>query len=473
MGAFLRARREALQPEDVGLRRGSRRRARGLRREEVAELCDMSADYFARLERGSGPRPSQQTAAAIARGLRLAPDERDHLFLLCGHRTPHRRLRSEHVNPGLMRVLDRLQDTPAQVMGPLGETLLQTPPAVALLGEQLKRHAARPGDRDLGEPDPADPYPNRVRRASPAVRILDIMNQHGHLADFLQARRGQLQPQEVGLQTYGERRRVPGLRREELAMLAGISAPYYTRLEQGQSRNASREVLDAVASALRLDESERAHLHALARAPRQGRPAGRPRAERITPATSALLAAIEGTPAIVVGRRSDVLAWNRQGHGLFAGHLDPDSPNDPGRRPNMAKLVFLEAHTRDLYTDWPAKARAVVGNLRLTAGRYPNDPLLAGLIGELTMHSPEFATMWADHRILACDVADYEMRHPLVGTLTVTQQTLQSPQGNGPALVVATAAPGSPSATALTLLSHATAPQEATRPRREAEARTI
>ncbi|WP_093626301.1 helix-turn-helix transcriptional regulator [Streptomyces sp. 3213.3] len=136
LGAFLRARREALQPEDVGLRRGTRRRARGLRREEVAELCDMSADYFARLERGNGPQPSQQMAAAIARGLRLTPDERDHLFLLCGHRTPHRHLRGEHVNPGLMRILDRLQDTPAQVMGSLGETLLQTPPAVALLGEQ-------------------------------------------------------------------------------------------------------------------------------------------------------------------------------------------------------------------------------------------------------------------------------------------------------------------------------------------------
>ncbi|NUL06940.1 helix-turn-helix domain-containing protein [Streptomyces lunaelactis] len=298
------------------------------------------------------------------------------------------------------------------------------------------------------------------------------MNKHGHLADFLQARRGQLRPEDVGLRTYGERRRVPGLRREELAMLAGISAPYYTRLEQGQSRNASREVLDAIASALRLDESERAHLHALARAPKRGRPAGRPRAERIAPATSALLAALESTPAIVIGRRSDVLAWNRPGHGLFAGHLDPGSPNDPGQRPNMARLTFLDAHTRDLYTDWPAKARAVVGNLRLTAGRYPDDPLLAGLIGELTMRSPEFATMWADHRILACDVADYEMRHPLVGTLTVTQQTLQSPQGSGPSLVVATADPGSPFATALNLLAHATAPQEATQPRHVAETHT-
>ncbi|SEL31795.1 helix-turn-helix transcriptional regulator [Streptacidiphilus jiangxiensis] len=136
LGAFLRARREALQPEDVGLRRGPRRRTRGLRREEVAELCEMSADYFARLERGDGPQPSRQMAAALARGLRLTTDERDHLFLLCGHRAPDRQTRSEHVSPGLMRILDRLQDTPAQVMGPLGETLLQTPPAVALLGDQ-------------------------------------------------------------------------------------------------------------------------------------------------------------------------------------------------------------------------------------------------------------------------------------------------------------------------------------------------
>ncbi|MBE8517429.1 helix-turn-helix domain-containing protein [Amycolatopsis sp. H6(2020)] len=136
LGAFLRARREALQPEDVGLRRGTRRRTSGLRREEVAELCDMSADYFARLERGTGPHPSEQMLAAIARGLRLTLDERDHLFLLAGHRTPHRALRGEHVSPGLMRVLDRLQDTPAQVMGALGETLVQTPPATALLGDQ-------------------------------------------------------------------------------------------------------------------------------------------------------------------------------------------------------------------------------------------------------------------------------------------------------------------------------------------------
>ncbi|WP_329056972.1 helix-turn-helix transcriptional regulator [Amycolatopsis sp. NBC_01488] len=136
LGAFLSTRRAALQPEDVGLRRGHRRRAPGLRREEVAELCTMSADYFARLERGNGPQPSEPMVAAIARGLRLTPDERDHLFLLAGYRTARRDLRSQHVSPGLMRVMDRLTGSTAQVMGPLGETLLQTPSAVALLGDE-------------------------------------------------------------------------------------------------------------------------------------------------------------------------------------------------------------------------------------------------------------------------------------------------------------------------------------------------
>lgn len=136
LGAFLRARREALQPEDVGLRRSPRRRTSGLRREEVAELCDMSVDYLARLERGSGSQPSQQMIAAIARGLRLTPDERDHLFLLSGHRQFDHQLRGGHISPGLMRVMDRLRDTPAQIMGSVGDTLLQTPPAVALLGDQ-------------------------------------------------------------------------------------------------------------------------------------------------------------------------------------------------------------------------------------------------------------------------------------------------------------------------------------------------
>src|SRR5450759_924288 len=128
---FLRTRREALQPEDVGLPRGQRRRTGGLRREEVAVLCQMSTDYYSRLEQQRGPRPSEQILNAIARGLRLSLEERDHLFRLAGHNTPQRALSSDHVNPGLMRILDRLCDTPAEVITGLAETLVQTPPAIA------------------------------------------------------------------------------------------------------------------------------------------------------------------------------------------------------------------------------------------------------------------------------------------------------------------------------------------------------
>lgn len=136
LAEFLRGRREALQPEDVGLPRRPRRRARGLRREEVAELVGMSTDYYARLERGTGPQPSERMVAAIARGLRLSLAERDHLFLLAGHGTPRRALRGDHVGPGLMRVLDGMRDTPAQIMGGTGETLVQNAMATALLGDQ-------------------------------------------------------------------------------------------------------------------------------------------------------------------------------------------------------------------------------------------------------------------------------------------------------------------------------------------------
>jgi transcriptional regulator with XRE-family HTH domain len=135
LAAFLRTRREALQPEDVGLPRGPRRRTGGLRREEVAVLSGMSTDYYSRIEQRRGPNPSEQMLAAIARGLHLSLDERDHLFRLAGHATPRRVFRDDHINPGMMRIFDRLEDTPAQVMSHLGETLKQTRLAVALMGD--------------------------------------------------------------------------------------------------------------------------------------------------------------------------------------------------------------------------------------------------------------------------------------------------------------------------------------------------
>jgi transcriptional regulator with XRE-family HTH domain len=158
---FLRRRREALQPEDVGLSRGARRRAPGLRREEVAALCDMSLDYYARLEQGRGPQPSEQMLRSMARGLRLTQNERDHLFRLAGHTAPPRAAQSEHVSPGIMRVLDRLHDTPAQVMTELGETLAQTPPARALFGDETRFTGAMRsiGYRWFMDPRARDVYP--------------------------------------------------------------------------------------------------------------------------------------------------------------------------------------------------------------------------------------------------------------------------------------------------------------------------
>jgi len=310
-------------------------------------------------------------------------------------------------------------------------------------------------------PDPLMPTLGGGRLLRSSDHILDFMDGQGQLGDFLQARRAQVQPEQIGLATYDQRRRVPGLRREELAQLAGVSASYYTRLEQGVSLNASAEILDAIARALGLDETETAHLHALANVPKRRTADRRPPPERVTAATLQLLSALGQTPAIVTGRRGDVLAWNRMGHALFAGHLPVDGLQRSGERPNMARLVFLDAHTRELYADWPSKARAVVGNLRLTVAQHPNDPLLAALIGELTMKSSEFADLWADHRIQACAVAVYEMRHPLVGAVTLNQQTLLSPGANGQSIVVATAEAGSPSESAMTLLAQAAVPAEA------------
>ncbi|WP_036435036.1 helix-turn-helix transcriptional regulator [Mycobacterium sp. URHB0044] len=271
------------------------------------------------------------------------------------------------------------------------------------------------------------------------------------LGEFLRARRAQLEPEDVGLRAFPERRRVAGLRREELAQLAGVSVSYYTRLEQGQSVNASAAVLDAIATALRLDRHERRHLHALAASrPAQMR---KPPAERIDPLTRDLLRTLGDVPATVLGRRTDVLAWNDLGHALTSGHVDPTSVDRPAERPNMARMLFLDPHYRDLYVDWPRKAKAMVGNLRLVAGRHPEDAALASLIGELSMKSPEFVTFWRDHRVRPCEADSYDLRHPLVGALTVTQQNLVIARSAEQSVSIVTTAEGSSSADSLRLLA--------------------
>ncbi|MGH4033502.1 helix-turn-helix domain-containing protein [Actinomycetota bacterium Odt1-20B] len=282
------------------------------------------------------------------------------------------------------------------------------------------------------------------------------MNGHGPgpLGAFLQARRTQLKPEDVGLRDIGPRRRVAGLRREELAQSAGVSVSYYARLEQGLSRGASTEVLEAIARALLLDDHERAHLDRLAGASRHAPRLRRPRPEKLADETRDLLRAVDGVPALVLGRRTDVLAWNTLGHALLAGHLDFDAPQDPARRPNMSRMLFLDLHCRELYADWKRKARAVVGNLRVVVGRHPGDALLAELIGELTMNSTEFVALWGDHRVAPCDAASYELRHPVVGSVAVTQQTLSIARSPDQALIVCTTPAGSSSEEALALLGH-------------------
>ncbi|MFC7309246.1 helix-turn-helix transcriptional regulator [Streptomyces monticola] len=272
------------------------------------------------------------------------------------------------------------------------------------------------------------------------------------LGAYLKTRRDRVTPDDVGLRTYGTTRRVPGLRREELAQLAGVSAGYYTRLEQGQAGTASQQVLDALAQVLRLDPAETAHLHNLARQPTTPRLV-RPRPEKPHQRVLSLLEFLgESTPAVVLGRRGDVLAWNRTGHALVAEHVDFEAPGDPARRPSVPRMFFLDPLSRDLHRNWDELARVHVAYLRLTAGRYPTDARLAELIGELAMRSRDFATLWAKGEVADCTVGTMRLQHPTAGSVDVDYQVWLQPESPDHRLEVYT--PGdTASADALRLLS--------------------
>jgi len=251
------------------------------------------------------------------------------------------------------------------------------------------------------------------------------------LGTYLKARRDRVTPAGAGLRTYGTVRRVPGLRREELAQLAGVSVGYYTRLEQDQAGTASEQVLDALARVLGLDSAETAHLRNLARerAGSQQRRLSHPAPETPHPRVLALLASLgDRTPAVILGRRGDVLAWNRAGHALTAEHVDFGAPDDPARRPSVPRMFFLDPLTRDLHRNWSDLARVHVAYLRLTAGRHPTDARLAELIGELAMRSGEFAGLWAEGEVADCTVGTMRLRHPTVGDLDVDYQVWLQPE---------------------------------------------
>ncbi|MFE3633942.1 helix-turn-helix domain-containing protein [Streptomyces cellostaticus] len=273
------------------------------------------------------------------------------------------------------------------------------------------------------------------------------LDRWAELSEFLRSRRARLKPQDVGLPDFGRRRRVPGLRREELAQLAGVSVAYYTRLEQGNGRNVSAEVLDSIARALRLTDAEHAHLTHLAKpTAHKKRPAARQ--QQVRPALRRLLDSLEGVPAYVVGRRSEVLAWNRMAAAIFGDW----SELAPAER-NWARMVFLRPDYRDLFIDWEQKAIDIVCALRMDAGCYPDDPRLSALVGELSVKSAEFRRLWATHDVKERSHGVKRLRHPLVGELSLNYETFRLADDADQALITYHAEPDSPSAQSLRLLA--------------------
>jgi transcriptional regulator with XRE-family HTH domain len=269
------------------------------------------------------------------------------------------------------------------------------------------------------------------------------------LGDFLRTRRARLRPADVGVASFGARR-VPGLRREELAQLAGVSVTYYTRLEQGQSKNASDEVLDAIARALHLDADETAHLRNIARPADRKRRAS-PRSETARPGVRQLISSMDGVAVALMDRRNDVLAWNRLGHELLASHYAFDSTNSVNTRANMTRMHFLDPHTRELFVRWDEEAKRTVASLRLLAGTYPDDRHLAELVGELCMKSPEFSVLWSRHRVLNCRFGVKVFAHPVVGLMELNFEVAHLPD-EGHRLIMYSAEPGTSSEAALRLL---------------------
>ncbi|MFD6886708.1 helix-turn-helix transcriptional regulator [Streptomyces sp. NPDC059957] len=322
------------------------------------------------------------------------------------------------------------------------------------------------------------------------------------LRDFLRSRRARIGPEEVGVAAHPGRRRVPGLRREEVAQLAGVSVDYYTRLEQGRTLHAPAEVLEAVARALRLDATERSHLFDLARPQRaagSGRAAdpaaaGAPGSaetagpQRVRAGLHRVLDALaDGTPAMIMGRRLDVLAANRLAESLYAdfgapetdtvepgtvtpGTVEPGTvaPGTPGRRGrNLARFLFLDPAARTLFADWESAARGAVAALRFYAGRHPYDPGLSPLVDELAAFDGDFRRWWAGHDVLEHTHGTKRFRHPAVGELALEYESLTFPDDPDQTLYLYTAEPGSPSDEALrTLASRAARPAGAVRPGR-------
>ncbi|WP_405650740.1 MULTISPECIES: helix-turn-helix transcriptional regulator [unclassified Streptomyces] len=274
---------------------------------------------------------------------------------------------------------------------------------------------------------------------------------------FLASRRAKITPQQAGLPAYGGNRRVPGLRREEVAMLAGVSIDYYVRLERGHLAGASEEVLDGVANALQLDDAERAHLYDLARAV-----AKRPtrRTKRIRALSDSVLRVLDSmtdAPAFIRNGRLDILAVNHLGRALYA----PLFADHTVQTVNIARFQFLNPAGRDFFPDWEESVNTTVSLLRTEAGRAPGDSDLTGLIGELVTRSAEFRTAWAKHNVRLHHTGRKSFRHPTVGEITLDFDAMELPAQPGLTLTAYSAAPSTPAHDALQLLAAWAATEEA------------
>ena len=276
-----------------------------------------------------------------------------------------------------------------------------------------------------------------------------IVNNRSEVRDFLASRRARITPERAGLPAFGANRRVPGLRREEVALLAGVSVDYYTRLERGNLSGVSESVLEAVAGALQLDEAERAHLLDLAYAANAtARSRRRPGQQLVRPSVQRILDAMIGTPAYARNGRRDILAANRLGYALYS-----EAYLDPARPVNIARFVFLSPRARVFFLNWESAANDTVAILRTEAGRNPYDQGLTNLVGELSTRSEEFRTRWAAHNVRLHRTGFKEIHHPVVGDLRLSFDAMDLPADSGLSVVVYSAEPGSASEDGLSLLA--------------------
>jgi transcriptional regulator with XRE-family HTH domain len=293
----------------------------------------------------------------------------------------------------------------------------------------------------------------------------DVPDPRTAVREFLVSRRARLSPERAGVTLYGGRRRVPGLRREEVAMLAGVSTDYYVRLEKGNVTGVSDAVLNAVAGALQFDEAERLHLFNLARAARPGRTVG-PKTTRRRPAEPReslqwMLDAITGGPAVVVNTSQDLAAANALGRAFYSPVIEAAA--ESGQTPNFARFAFFEERSHDFYPNWDGAANVAVAQLRMAAGQDPANTQISNLVGELATRSEEFRQRWAAHNVRLHQAGLKQFRHPVAGFMEVAYNTIELPADPGHAMTVYTAQPGSPAADALQILASWAATQSGTR----------